>query len=197
MDGTDDRVEPTSIDDYPYLIYTTWRLSYDILSPRAQTLLRLCSHLHHTGITKEFFEDAFSSILDKEFTYPAVPFSAQEQSAVLHAQEFLGHSVDDVSKSWNTEEFGWCTQEACSSSLLSFDETRHYSIHPLIHDYLCGLEKNQTALVAAFVLASSICSSSDGQAVIGSVGASHAAPYGYVDYSHRAQKCTPHGTVKA
>ncbi|TFK96986.1 hypothetical protein BDV98DRAFT_658852 [Pterulicium gracile] len=58
LDGRNDTVEATAIDDYPLHLYTTWKLSYDILPERAQALLWLCSYLHHTGITEQLFHNA-------------------------------------------------------------------------------------------------------------------------------------------
>ena len=155
LDGNNDKVEASAIDDYRLHVYTTWKLSYDILPARAQTLLCLCSYLHHTGITEQLFKDAYHSISKAEFAFPSIPFSFQEQDTYSHVRDFLHQFV--VDESWNTDEFKWCMQEACSTSLLSLDETEHYSIHPLIHDCLRGVQEDPTA--TALTLAASIDSS--------------------------------------
>ncbi|TFK96066.1 P-loop containing nucleoside triphosphate hydrolase protein, partial [Pterulicium gracile] len=154
LDGRNDKVEATAIDDYPLHFYTTWKLSYDILPERAQALLRLCSYLHHTGITEQLFHDAYHSISNKIFASPSILFSSHEQSAYVNARNFLHQFVGD--KGWSTESFTWCMREACSTSILSFEGTEHYSIHPLVHSCLRGVEKEST--MTAFVLAASIIS---------------------------------------
>ncbi|TFK96382.1 hypothetical protein BDV98DRAFT_576195 [Pterulicium gracile] len=154
LDGRNDKVEATAIDDYPLHFYTTWKLSYDILPERAQALLRLCSHLHHAGITEQLFHDAYRSISNEIFASPSILFSSHEQSAYVNARDFLHQFVGD--EGWSTEDFTWCMREACSTSILSFEGTEHYSIHPLVHSCLGGVEKEST--MTGFVLAASIIS---------------------------------------
>ncbi|TFL06838.1 hypothetical protein BDV98DRAFT_339 [Pterulicium gracile] len=154
LDGRNDKVEATAIDDYPLHFYTTWKLSYDILPERAQALLRLCSYLHHTGITEQLFHDAYRSISHEIFASSSILFSSHEQSAYVNARDFLHQFVGD--EGWSTENFTWCMREACSTSILSFDGTEHYSIHPLVHSCLRGVEKEST--MTAFVLVASIIS---------------------------------------
>ncbi|TFK97008.1 P-loop containing nucleoside triphosphate hydrolase protein, partial [Pterulicium gracile] len=157
LDGRNDQVEATAIDDYPLHFYTTWKLSYDILPKRAQALLRLCSYLHHTGITEQLFHDAYRGISNEIFASPSILFSSHEQSAYVNARDFLNQFVRD--EGWSTEDFAWCMREACSTSILSLEGTEHYSIHPLVHSCLHGVEKESTT--TAFVLAASIISTGE------------------------------------
>ncbi|KAJ7703734.1 hypothetical protein B0H17DRAFT_857831, partial [Mycena rosella] len=43
-------------DNYAWTVYTTWQISFNQLSPRAKTFLRLCSFLHYEGISEEIFK---------------------------------------------------------------------------------------------------------------------------------------------
>lgn len=75
MDGRNDRIDAEVIDDCPLHVHTTWRLSYDRLNGTAQTLLRLCAHLHRTGITEAMFQDAFNAIDGEYFSSPSLLLS--------------------------------------------------------------------------------------------------------------------------
>lgn len=121
------------MDDHPWHVYTTWKLSFDRLTESTAILVRLCARLHHTGITEELFELAFLGLKDDDLSKPPIPFTQQESLACNFLNSFGANGV------WDKSNFRWCIQEACSFSLLSYDiASRIYSIHPL-YMIICNL----------------------------------------------------------
>lgn len=149
MDGEQDRVEAKALDDYPWHVHSTWRLSYNQLSGPTATLLRLCAHLHHTGITEEIFRLASQGLNQKILRTPPVPFTQEEPTARSFMESFTTDGA------WDKNKFRWCIQEACSFSLMSYDTNSHvYSIHPLVHDCLQSIAPHHSQ--GAFLLAATI-----------------------------------------
>ncbi|KAJ7438892.1 P-loop containing nucleoside triphosphate hydrolase protein [Mycena galericulata] len=115
-----------SHDDYAGTVYTTWQISFDRLTGAAQTLLQLCSFLHHQGI----FEQIFS--LASAYTFPAYGPSKEElQRPMELLSPFLGSNGD-----WDSLQFIEVTNELQAYSLINFNpETGLFSIHPLVHGW--------------------------------------------------------------
>ncbi|KAJ7737792.1 hypothetical protein DFH07DRAFT_892912 [Mycena maculata] len=115
-----------SHDDYAGTVYTTWQISFDRLTGAAQTLLQLCSFLHHQGI----FEQIFS--LASAYTFPSYGPSKDElQRPMEFLSPFLGSDGD-----WDSLRFIEVTNELQAYSLINFDpETGLFSIHPLVHGW--------------------------------------------------------------
>ncbi|KAJ7764178.1 hypothetical protein DFH07DRAFT_812156 [Mycena maculata] len=113
-----------SHDDYAGTVYTTWQISFDRLTRAAQTLLQLCSFLHHQGI----FEQIFS--LASAYTFPSYGPSKEElQQPMELLSPFLGSNGD-----WDSLQFIEVTNDLQAYSLINFDpETGLFSIHPLVH----------------------------------------------------------------
>ncbi|KAJ7818305.1 P-loop containing nucleoside triphosphate hydrolase protein, partial [Mycena olivaceomarginata] len=115
-----------SHDDYDKTVYTTWQISFDRLSELAQTLLQLCSFLHHQGISEKIFSKA----------------SAYEFQVNGHSEEELHKPVEFLSQflgplgDWDSLRFTEVTNQLRAYSLIDFNtETGLFSIHPLVHSW--------------------------------------------------------------
>ncbi|KAJ6486594.1 hypothetical protein DFH09DRAFT_387531 [Mycena vulgaris] len=118
-------------DDYEWTVYTTWQISFDKLSELAQTLLQLCSFLHHQGISEKIFSKA--SILGaKVSALGAVGASEQgRQKAMEFLSWYLGPTGD-----WDSLRFTEVRNELRAYSLIDFNaNTGLFSIHPLVHNW--------------------------------------------------------------
>jgi tetratricopeptide (TPR) repeat protein len=146
MNGKSDRVTANDLDDYPWHVTSTLQISYDKLDELERILFDLCAHLHHTGITEELFMKA-SSVLPA--FNPNYPLSAGEEAALALLRRLLS-SFASTDGSWDSLAFRGCVHNILALSLLRYDETRKYSIHPLIHDSLRQLAPDY--LPAAFLL---------------------------------------------
>ncbi|KAJ7728551.1 hypothetical protein B0H14DRAFT_3618161, partial [Mycena olivaceomarginata] len=114
-----------SQDRYKWTVYTTWRLSFDRLSPPAALLLQHCSFLHFNGISEEIFHYA-----SKFKKFKSNGASKEELQDTL---EFLSHFVG-LAGEWDSLQFTLVMNDIQAYSLISFDEeTRLFCIHPLVH----------------------------------------------------------------
>ncbi|KAJ6517585.1 hypothetical protein DFH09DRAFT_1195270 [Mycena vulgaris] len=111
-------------DNYAWTVYTTWQISFDQLSQKAQTFLQLCSFLHYQGISEEIFKNATNF----EFK-PSGPSEKELQMPVEFLSQFLGPA-----RIWDSLCFMDLTNEIQAYSLINYDsEKKMFSIHPLVH----------------------------------------------------------------
>ncbi|KAJ6472961.1 hypothetical protein DFH09DRAFT_1474841 [Mycena vulgaris] len=111
-------------DNYAWTVYTTWQISFDQLSQKAQTFLQLCSFLHYQGISEEIFKNATNF----EFK-PSGPSQEELQMSLEFLSQFLGPA-----SIWDSLCFMDLTNEIQSYSLINYDsEKKMFSIHPLVH----------------------------------------------------------------
>ncbi|KAJ7108904.1 hypothetical protein C8R43DRAFT_1079913 [Mycena crocata] len=115
-----------SHDDYAWTVYTTWQISFEQLSKPAAMLLRLCSCLHHQGIS----EDIFKNASQYEFKSPG-PTKEDLQEPLQFLSRFLGPTGI-----WDCLHFMETTNELRAYSLINFSaQTKQFSIHPLVHSW--------------------------------------------------------------
>ncbi|KAJ7921628.1 P-loop containing nucleoside triphosphate hydrolase protein, partial [Mycena leptocephala] len=111
-------------DDYSWTVYTTWKMSFDKLTPPAAMFLQLCSFLHREGISEEIFRRAA--------TY-RFPSSGPSQEELQKPLEFLSYLLTPTGE-WDPLSFLKLTNEIKAYSLISFDPAKKvFSIHPPIH----------------------------------------------------------------
>ncbi|KAK7039335.1 hypothetical protein R3P38DRAFT_3466964 [Favolaschia claudopus] len=109
---------------YAVAVYATWDLSYKKLSLPAQTLLQICSQLHHQNIREEIFERAMLS--DEKLQ----DSDLQEVVTELLAQ------IGGRNKDWDSLVFSEVTQELQSYSLMEQNQSDDsYNIHPLVQHW--------------------------------------------------------------
>ncbi|KAJ7142409.1 hypothetical protein C8R44DRAFT_974174 [Mycena epipterygia] len=117
--------------EYAWSVYTSWKMSFEKLSPRAVTLLQLCSFIHHDDITEEIFKQAAS--------YRPGPEGPTHDE--LHDPlQFLSEFLDNLTSEWDSMKFMALTDELCRYSLIELQATSRtitFSIHPLVHEW-CG-----------------------------------------------------------
>ncbi|QRW10033.1 kinesin light chain [Ceratobasidium sp. AG-Ba] len=144
------------VDDYHRSVYTTWSMSYQLLSSQAQLLLQLVAFIHHTGIIEDIFQRAAQRIYTNE---PTIPETEAESLARIFVASFLQPYVDS-NGAWSSAAFFTSITELLSYSLISYDRASNaYTMHVLVHEWAstviqCPFE---TALErAALLLAISI-----------------------------------------
>ncbi|KAJ7463313.1 P-loop containing nucleoside triphosphate hydrolase protein [Mycena latifolia] len=94
-----------SHDNYVWTVYTTWQISFDQLSEQAKVFIRLCSFLHHQGISEDIFKNA------TKYTFkPSGPSKDElEEPLKVLSQAYSLISLDS--------------------------EKNMFSIHPLVHEW--------------------------------------------------------------
>ncbi|KAJ6472955.1 hypothetical protein DFH09DRAFT_1293848 [Mycena vulgaris] len=111
-------------DNYAWTVFTTWQISFDQLSQKAQTFLQLCSFLHYQGISEEIFKNATN------FEFKPSGSSQEELRMPL---EFLSQFLGPA-RIWDSLCFMDLTNEIQSYSLINYDSGKKmFSIHPLVH----------------------------------------------------------------
>ncbi|KAJ7452321.1 hypothetical protein FB451DRAFT_1374164 [Mycena latifolia] len=115
--------------EYGWSVYTTWQMSFQKVSRQAQELLRLCSFIHHNGISEEMFRQAaFYEIT------PNGPTEADLQESL----DFLAQFLDSPGSKWDSLKFIVVTDELARFSLIDFQAALGnitFSIHPLVHEW--------------------------------------------------------------
>ncbi|KAG9120847.1 hypothetical protein FRC07_003496 [Ceratobasidium sp. 392] len=121
------------VDGYQHSVYTTWYLSYRLLSSRAQRLLWLMALVHHDGITEYLFRGA---ALNTEAYRDAVPESDIDMQFYAYAAEMLQPYLNS-DDSWNSDAFLAVMTELMSYSLIAYDRVNdEYTLHVLVHDWI-------------------------------------------------------------
>ncbi|KAK7037905.1 P-loop containing nucleoside triphosphate hydrolase protein [Favolaschia claudopus] len=120
---------------YALAVYATWDLSYKKLSSPAQTLLQICSQLHHQNIREEIFQRA---ILSDEKLQDS---NLQEEVTELLAQ--IGGGNKDCG--WDSLVFSEVTRELQSYSLIEQNQLDDsYTVHPLVQQWSAlSISKNK------------------------------------------------------
>ena len=113
------RHSPQTPDDYQWTVYTTWEMSLKKLSPTTTMFLRICSFMHHGGISRAIFQNA--AVAD----IPGESFD--------DAKRFLSNFKTPTGE-WSRLTFLDHTKDLLDYSLINLDtDTNIYSIHPLVH----------------------------------------------------------------
>ncbi|GLB39577.1 putative patatin-like phospholipase [Lyophyllum shimeji] len=134
-------------DDYQWTVYTTWQISVDHLKPVASMFLRICSYMHHDGISEDMFKAAAAA------EHPHSECEAL-RAAVAFLQNFMAPEG-----AWNTFEFQEMMGDVESYSLIHFDKANKvHSVHPLVHEWmhLTYGEDLSTLLCAQYLVGQSV-----------------------------------------
>ncbi|QRV95837.1 kinesin light chain [Ceratobasidium sp. AG-Ba] len=120
------------VDNYQKSVYTTWHMSYILLSIHAQRLLHLMAFMHHTDISEDTFRRAATTLK----TYkPIVPETERESEARAYLTSCLQPYLDS-SNAWNSSVFLDTMAGLLSYSLISYDHVnKTYHLHVLVHDW--------------------------------------------------------------
>ena len=137
------RHSPQTPDDYQWTVYTTWEMNLKKLSPTATMFLRICSFMHHSGISRAIFQNAAVANI------PGESFD--------DANRFLSNFKTTTGE-WSRLAFLDHTKDLLAYSLINLDaETHIYSIHPLVHawarDRATPAERDEARLCALQILA--------------------------------------------
>ncbi|KAG8703047.1 hypothetical protein FRC08_003096 [Ceratobasidium sp. 394] len=120
------------VDNYQKSVYTTWHMSYQLLSPRSQRLLHLVAFMHHSNITEDIFRRAAVNLPKYE---PAILATDEETSIKVYVMEFLQLYLD-LTGAWDSGAFLTTMTELTSYSLISYDRANGaYTMHVLVHDW--------------------------------------------------------------
>ncbi|KAG9098286.1 hypothetical protein FRC07_010668, partial [Ceratobasidium sp. 392] len=124
---------PAGISDYEKTIYTTWKMSYDLLDERAQKMLWLTSYLQRDRITLEIFRRAASEM--KTFD-TVTPLSVLDHQALSDTKEYL-NSFLNPDGAWDLDSFLTTMTELTSCSLVSYDRINEtYELHTLVQEWI-------------------------------------------------------------
>src|ERR1700761_4691518 len=97
-------------------------MSFVKASPKAASLLQLCSFFHHSGISEDIFWRALSTTAGKLYG------AETGQKAMNFLTQFTAHN-----KVWDQYIFSTAINELASYSLITFTNEQQYSFHPLVH----------------------------------------------------------------
>ncbi|KAJ7032981.1 hypothetical protein C8F04DRAFT_1261320 [Mycena alexandri] len=118
------RIEIQGLDQYDRAVYTTWDLSYGKLSLAGQTLLQICSILHHEGISEDIFKKAATAPQDFN------------DSDVSKEVTLLLNQLGKRDEKWDSLAFREVMGELESYSLIERDrQAASYAIHPLVQHW--------------------------------------------------------------
>lgn len=176
-------------DDYKYTIYTTWEVSFQMISNQASEaaldaihVLQVFAFLHFEQIPASIFERAWSN-LQYMNKLPTTNSSARQRPWNKLATSFFGSvfgrvfATDEYSElpaillqkasKWNGYRFRRAMAKLCSFSLVSKDAAKDsYSMHPMVHfwarDRLERQEQQFWSGITSTILAISISSSLNG-----------------------------------
>ncbi|KAJ7440014.1 hypothetical protein FB451DRAFT_1191801 [Mycena latifolia] len=121
--------------DYGWSVYATWQLSFENLSSQAKELLKLCSFIHHDGITEVIFKQAT--------LYQVTPYGPTELD-LREPLGFLAKFIDSTGSKWDSLKFIALTDELGRFSLIDFQAAAGaitFSIHPLVHEWCRAIVK--------------------------------------------------------
>lgn len=136
-------IQYQNMDPYEQAVYATWKQSYDRLDTSAKTFLQICSVLHHQGISEQMFEKAALSELQLE--------DPKLQNEVMHLLNHLGKLEQD--SGWSSWAFRKVMKCLGSYLLIEYDDqSRTYSIHPLVHYWSSTIMKENRHVIQRCVL---------------------------------------------
>ncbi|QRV95683.1 kinesin light chain [Ceratobasidium sp. AG-Ba] len=120
------------IDDYQKSVYTTWHMSYQLLSSKAQQILHLIAFMHHDGIIEDIFRRAAINL--KKYK-PIIPATEAEVKIQAYLTECLKPYLDPAD-SWSSSTFLSTMTELMSYSLVTYNKAGGtYALHVLVHDW--------------------------------------------------------------
>ncbi|KAG8712403.1 hypothetical protein FRC08_014651 [Ceratobasidium sp. 394] len=120
------------VDNYQRSVYTTWHMSYQLLSARSQKLLHLLAFMHHSNITEDIFRQAAVNLPKYE---PEIPATDEETSIKVYVMELLQLYLDSTG-AWDSGAFLSTMTELTSYSLIAYDRANGtYTMHVLVHDW--------------------------------------------------------------
>ncbi|QRV95846.1 kinesin light chain [Ceratobasidium sp. AG-Ba] len=144
------------VDDYQKSVYTTWHMSYVLLSSDAQVLLHLMAYMHHSDILEDIFRLAAISLSTYDV---AIQDTEAEAETRTHLTQHLRRYLDS-SGAWNSGAFLETMTGLLSYSLISYDQAnRAYTLHVLVHDWAMSVTNPTISVTidhAALLLAFSI-----------------------------------------
>ena len=137
------RHSPRAPDDYQWTVYTTWEMSLKKLPPTATMFLRICSFMHHGGISRAIFQSAAVTNIQGE--------------SFDDANRFLSNFKTKTGQ-WSRLAFLDHTKDLLAYSLINLDtDTDVYSIHPLVHawshDRASPVERDEARVCALQIIA--------------------------------------------
>ncbi|KAG9119756.1 hypothetical protein FRC07_005066 [Ceratobasidium sp. 392] len=122
---------PGVVEEYERTVYTTWVMSYERLSPPTQQALRLMSHLHHDGITKNIFARA----AENRTRAPAIPSNHEEVASRKYVLDHLDLYLDKDGR-WSSNVFSAIMDELVLYSLIDYDRVNEvYMLHILVQSW--------------------------------------------------------------
>ncbi|KAJ7448751.1 hypothetical protein FB451DRAFT_1375258 [Mycena latifolia] len=124
--------------EYGWSVYATWQISFMNLSSQARELLKLCSFLHHDGITEVIFKQAT--------LYQITPYGPTELD-LREPLGFLAKFLDSTGSKWDSLKFIALANELGRFSLIDFQAASGdimFSIHPLVHEWCRTIVKVDT-----------------------------------------------------
>ncbi|KAG9125018.1 hypothetical protein FRC07_009303 [Ceratobasidium sp. 392] len=120
------------VDDYHKSVYTTWLMSYELLSGPAQQLLWLMAFMHQDNITQDIFQRA--AINSRTYEFPIHPFDAEAK-----VREYIKGLLQRYLRpngTWNTGIFRTVMAKLLAYSLISYDRANTaYTLHVLVHNW--------------------------------------------------------------
>ncbi|KAJ7445461.1 hypothetical protein FB451DRAFT_1433230 [Mycena latifolia] len=121
--------------EYGWSVYATWQLSFDNLSSQARELLKLCSFIHHDGITEVIFKQA---------TLYQITLDGRTEADLQEPLGFLAKFLDSTGSKWDSLKFIALINELGRFSLIDFQAASGditFSIHPLVHEWCRAIVK--------------------------------------------------------
>ncbi|KAG9087057.1 hypothetical protein FS749_003202 [Ceratobasidium sp. UAMH 11750] len=124
---------PVKVDGYQKTVYATWKMSYGLLSDRAQQMLWLLAYLKRDQITEHLFRHAAAGV--KVFQNRMTP-SEDDQEPLAYVSQYLNLFLD-TNHEWDIDAFMAVMGELVSCSLISVDRVnRTYELHVLVQDWV-------------------------------------------------------------
>ena len=103
------------IDDYGWTAYTMQVISFEQLTPQASKFLKICTFLHHDGISEAIFQKAAGNLT----TY--IPTTNEDSKSLSMAKDFLNwfRMTEGI---WDMQKFLKMIVEIRSYPLIDFDK---------------------------------------------------------------------------
>ncbi|KAG8736677.1 hypothetical protein FRC10_009055, partial [Ceratobasidium sp. 414] len=123
---------PIIVDGYQESVYTTWHMSYELLSEHAQRLFWVLAFLHHENITEDIFRRAAINAQTYQFL---IPPSDTEVEVHAYVKDLLWGYLD-LAGAWDSGAFLVVMAELLSYSLVGSDKFNGtYNLQVLVHDW--------------------------------------------------------------
>ena len=120
------------VDDYKWMVHTTWEVTFKRLSGQSATFLCLCAFLYHDGISEVNFQNTMSNIA----THRPCFLATAKKSDAMKVKDFLD-MFGALDTSWHSQNFLKVITEIRPYSFLEVNSANEtYPVHPLVHDGL-------------------------------------------------------------